>query len=179
MSAPTTRPGSGPTLSAIADVDHDAGLATTIAEHYAAGGPPMMHQLGLRIVAAHPGRVRFEVDVTDHVTHSGGVLCGQAIMACMDTGMVFAMASLTGGEMLPFTTVSLNTVFERGIPADCGTATFEATIVKPGRSLVFGEIGAFLPDGRRAATATTTYMWLPVPSPPADGGPSSADARTS
>ena len=31
---------------------------------------------------------------------------------------------------------------------------------KPGRSLVFGQIDRMLPDGRRAASATTTYMWL-------------------
>ena len=126
----------------------------------------MMHQLGLRIVAAEPGRVRFELDVTDHNTHHGGVLCGQAIMSCMDTGMVFAMASLRDGEMVPFTTVSLNTNFERGVPDDCGTVTFESRIVKPGRSLVFGQIDLYLPDGRRAATATTTYMWLPTPERP-------------
>ena len=175
MTDSPARPGSieGPTIPPVDAIAHDPVLAQTIAEHYADGGPPMMHQLGLRITAAAPGRVRFEVDVTDHVTHSGGVLCGQAIMACMDTGMVFAMASLTGGEMQPFTTVSLNTVFERGVPADCGTATFEARIVKPGRSLVFGEICVYLPDGRRAATATTTYMWLPVPAAPTTdtGGP--------
>ena len=112
------------------------------------------------ITDAEPGRVRFDLKVTDHVTHAGGVLCGQAILACMDTGMVFVMSSLSEGEMPPFTTVQLNTIFERGVPDDVGVVTFEARVTKPGRSLVFGQIDLLLPDGRRAAGATTTYMWL-------------------
>jgi acyl-coenzyme A thioesterase PaaI-like protein len=135
-------------------------LVRTISENYAAGGAGFMHDLGLTITAAEPGRVRFDLKVTDHLTHRGGVLCGQTILACMDTGMVFVMASLREGEMPPFTTVQLNTVFERGVPADVGTVTFEAFATRPGRTLVFGQIDLLLPDGRRAASATTTYMWL-------------------
>ena len=46
------------------------------------------------------------------------------------------------------------------MPADVGEVSFEARITKPGRTLVFGEIDLLLPDGKRAAAATTTYMWL-------------------
>lgn len=141
-------------------MESDADLAQRIGDNYAEGGPGFMHDLGLTITAAEPGRVRFDLKVTPHLTHSGGVLCGQTIMACMDTGMVFVMASLSNGEILPFTTVQLQTVFERAVPQDVGTVTFEAFATKPGRSLVFGQIDLALPDGQRAASATTTYMWL-------------------
>ena len=43
-----------------------------------------------------------------------------------------------------------------GVPADTPEVTFEARATKPGRSLVFGEIDLFLPNGKRAAAATTT-----------------------
>ena len=119
-----------------------------------------MADFGLRIIAAKPGRVRFELDVTEHLTHGGGVLSGQAILGCMDTGMVFVMMSLRPDADASFTTVSLATNFERGVPQDVGTVTFEASATKPGRSLVFGQIDLFLPNGKRAASATTTYMWL-------------------
>jgi acyl-coenzyme A thioesterase PaaI-like protein len=119
-----------------------------------------MADFGLRIVAAEPGRVRFELDVVERLTHGGGVLSGQAILGCMDTGMVFVMMSLRPDAAVSFTTVSLATNFERGVPQDVGTVTFEAWATKPGRSLVFGQIDLFLPNGKRAASATTTYMWL-------------------
>ncbi len=134
-------------------------LAASITDRYAEGGAGFMHDLDLTVTEAEPGRVRFTLPVTDHLVHRGGVLCGQTILACMDTGMVFVMMTL-GSDDAGFTTVSLQTNFERGVPADVGEVTFEAWATKPGRSLVFGQIDLLLPDGRRAASATTTYMWL-------------------
>lgn len=142
------------------DFASDDTMAATIVNRFHEGGPSFVKDLGPRITHAAVGRVRFEVDVTDHVVHSGGVMCGQSIMACMDTGMVFAMASLRDGEIVPFTTVSLTTNFERAVPANVGTVVFDAGITKPGKSVVFGQIDLFLPDRRRAASATTTYVWL-------------------
>lgn len=135
-------------------------LAATISERYAEGGAGFMHDLGLSVTEAEPGRVRFTLQVTDHLVHGGGVLCGQTILSCMDTGMVFVMMSLDDGSGANFTTVQLQTNFERGVPSDVGEVTFEAHATKTGRSLVFGQIDLLLPDGRRAASATTTYMWL-------------------
>ena len=40
-----------------------------------------------------------------------------------------------------------------------GKVEFVARAAKAGRTLVFGEIDLVLPDGSRAAHATTTYMW--------------------
>ena len=137
-----------------------AGLAAQITERFERGGSPLMHDMHLRITHAETGLVRFTLPVTEWLTHSGGVLCGQAIMACMDTGMVFAMMSLRPEGEPTFTTVELKTSFERGVAADVGEVTFEARITKPGRTLVFGQIDLLLPDGKRAASATTTYMWL-------------------
>lgn len=135
-------------------------LIDAITARFAEGGSPLMHGMDLRVVAAEPGQVRFTLPVTDRLVHGGGVLCGQAILACMDTGMVFVMMSLNATAAGNFTTVQLQTSFERGVPADVGEVTFEARATRPGRTLVFGEVELFLPDGRRAAHATTTYMWL-------------------
>ncbi len=149
-----------PSGTALDALESDPAMAAAIAAQFREGGPPLMTALAPRITHATAGRVRFEVDVTDHVVHSGGVMCGQAIAACMDTGMVFVMASMRDGEIVPFTTVSLNTNFERAVPADVGAVTFDAFVTKPGKSVVFGQIDLHLPDGRRAASATTTYVWL-------------------
>ncbi len=137
-----------------------AELAGSITARYAEGGAPMMHEMGLTITEAEPGRVRFTLPVAERLTHGGGVLCGQAILGCMDTGMVFVMMSLDEDPDSSFTTVQLQTSFKRGVPADVGEVMFEAHATKTGRTLVFGEIDLYLPDGTRAAHATTTYMWL-------------------
>ncbi len=136
-------------------------LAAAITARYAEGGAGFMHDLGLTITDAEPGRVRFSLKVTDHLVHGGGVLCGQTILACMDTAMVFVMMSLNEAADGNFTTVQLQTAFERGVPGDVGEVEFEAWATKTGRTLVFGQVDLLLPDGRRAASATTTYMWLP------------------
>jgi uncharacterized protein (TIGR00369 family) len=135
-------------------------LIDSITERYAEGGAPLMHEMHLRITDAEPGRVRFVLPVRPRLTHGGGVLCGQAILACMDTGMVFVMMSLDDDPESKFTTVQLQTSFKRGVPADVGEVEFVAHATKAGRTLVFGEIDLYLPSGERAAHATTTYMWL-------------------
>ena len=138
-----------------------AELAERIAALFDEGGSVLMREMHLDITHAEPGLVRFTLPVTERLTHGGGVLCGQAIMACMDTGMVFVMMSLNDAADPNFTTVEQKTMFERGVPADIGAVHFEARATKPWRTLVFGEIELRLPDGTRAASATTTNMWLP------------------
>lgn len=138
----------------------DDALIAHITEAFRTGGSPFVLEMGLRVTHAEAGLVRFTLPVTDRLTHGGGVLSGQAIMSCMDTGMVFVMMSLRPEEDANFTTVELKTAFERAVPADTPEVTFEARATKPGRSLVFGEIDLFLPNGKRAAAATTTYMWI-------------------
>jgi len=140
---------------------HDDALRTWIETRYAENGSELMHDMGLRVTHAEPGRVRFVLPVVERLVHGGGVLCGQAILACMDTGMVFAMMSLRpDDETSSFTTVELKTSFERGVPGGVGEVVFEARVTRAGRTLVFGEVDLLMPDGRRAAAATTTYMWL-------------------
>ncbi len=143
-----------------AEQNDDRVLAARIAAQFLEGGSRLMCEFDLAIVDAGPGFVRFTLPVVPRLCHGGGVLSGQAILACMDTGMVFVMMSIDEGSEAQFTTVQLQTAFERGVPEDCGQVTFEARATKTGRSLVFGQIDLLLPDGRRAASATTTYMWL-------------------
>jgi uncharacterized protein (TIGR00369 family) len=145
---------------AIPNPEHNGDLGGRIAALFESGGSELMRDMHLRITHAEPGFVRFALPVAERLTHGGGVLCGQAIMACMDTGMVFVMMSLNDADSPAFTTVEMKTSFERGVPADVGEVTFEARATKPGRTLVFGQIDLLLPDGKRAASATTTYMWL-------------------
>jgi acyl-coenzyme A thioesterase PaaI-like protein len=77
--------------------------------------------------------------------------------------MVLAASSQIGG-FKPMTTVQLNTSFLRPIPGSqtetVGEAKVVARVLRAGKSLVFGEIEVFDPQGRVAAHATTTYALL-------------------
>ena len=65
-----------------------AEFAAAITQRYAEGGAPLMNEMGLTITDAPRGRVHFTLPVAERLSHSGGVLCGPAILGCMDPGMV-------------------------------------------------------------------------------------------
>jgi uncharacterized protein (TIGR00369 family) len=116
---------------------------------------PWVQELGLRVEAIGGGEATLLLPFDARLTRVGGTICGQALMAAADTSMVLAIASQLG-EVKPMTTVSLNTSFMR--PVSNGDVRIVARVLKPGRTLMFGEIeirGAA--DGKLAAHATTTY----------------------
>ncbi|MEZ5294731.1 MAG: hypothetical protein R2697_00210 [Ilumatobacteraceae bacterium] len=77
-------------------------LIAHITESFHTGGSPFVVAMGLQVVHAETGFVRFTLPVTNQLTHGGGVLSGQAIMSCMDTGMVFVMMSLRPNDDINF-----------------------------------------------------------------------------
>ena len=72
--------------------------------------------------------------------------------------MVIAISAQLG-EFRPMTTVSINTSFMR--PIAQGDALITARVLKPGRTLTFGEIEIVsAADGKLAVHATTAYAML-------------------
>jgi len=116
-------------------------------------------RLGLRVAALRPGEVDVVLPVGAELVHGGGVVCGQAIMAAVDTAMVLAMIADLG-EFRPMTTVQLQTSFLRPVPRDAAEVLLTARILRRGKSLAFGEISVRTADGRLAAQSTTTYALL-------------------
>ena len=115
---------------------------------------PWVRELGLEVLAIGGGEATLRLPFDERLARVGGTVCGQAMMAAADTAMVFAVSSQLG-EFRPMTTVSLTTSFMR--PVQGTELRVVARVLKPGRSLVFGEIELLAPDGRMAAHATTTY----------------------
>jgi uncharacterized protein (TIGR00369 family) len=120
---------------------------------------PLVKQLGLRVVAADAKQVTLQMPVTPVLVHSGGVVCGQALMAAADTAMILAVAASLG-EFRPMTTVQLQTSFLKPVPGDATAVHIVCTLLRRGKSLAFGEIQLLTPDGQLAAHATTTYALL-------------------
>jgi len=116
-------------------------------------------RLDLRVSAVRPGEIDVVLPVAAELVHGGGVVCGQAIMAAVDTAMVLAMIADLG-EFRPMTTVQLQTSFLRPIPGETREVLLTARILRRGKSLAFGEIAVRTPDGKLAAQATTTYALL-------------------
>ncbi|MBL8382188.1 MAG: PaaI family thioesterase [Burkholderiales bacterium] len=116
---------------------------------------PWVQALGLIVETAAPGEVRVRLPHSEALARVGGTVCGQALMSAADTAMVLAISTQLGG-FRPMATVSQNTSFMRAIS---GTDVLVlARVLKPGRTLVFGEVeirGAL--EDRLAVHATTTY----------------------
>lgn len=115
---------------------------------------PWVQDLRLKVLAVGDGEARLELPFDERLARVGGTVCGQAMMAAADTAMVLAIASQLGG-FRPMTTVSLNTSFMRPVSGTALAVT--ARVLKPGRTLMFGEVELAGPDGKLAAHATTTY----------------------
>lgn len=119
---------------------------------------PWVQALGLRAEAFDADSVTLRLPVTPQLARTGGILCGQAMMAAADTAMVLALIAHFGA-FRPCTTVQLNTSFLR--PLSGQDALVQARVLRAGKALAFGEIdirGA--DDGRSACRATTTYALL-------------------
>ena len=129
----------------------EQGLKTLVA--------PYVQRLGLRVLEATPDEVLLAMPVSPELVHSGGVLCGQAMMAAADTAMVLALTANLG-KFQPMTTVQLQTSFLRPIPADTAEVQLRCRVLRRGKSLAFGDIQLLAPDGRLAAHTTTTYALL-------------------
>ena len=116
---------------------------------------PWVLTLGLKVAACDGGEARLSMPFSPALVRVGGTICGQALMAAADTAMVIAISSALGG-FRPMATVSQNTSFMRAISGV--DVEILARVLKPGRSLVFGEIEMRAAgDERLSAHVTTTY----------------------
>ena len=129
-------------------------LDAALAEYFA----PWVQELGLRAEGLDADSVTLRLPQSDRLSRVGGMLCGQAMMAAADSAMVLALINQFG-TFRPCTTVQMNTVFLK--PLSGQDALVQATVVRTGKSLAFGEIdirGAT--DGKSVCRASTTYALL-------------------
>jgi uncharacterized protein (TIGR00369 family) len=119
---------------------------------------PWVQALGLVVEDSPAGSALLRLPQSDQLSRTGGMLCGQAMMAAADTAMVLALMRHFG-EFRPCTTVQMNSSFLK--PLSGQDALIEARVIRAGKSLAFGEIdirGA--DDGKSVCRATTTYALL-------------------
>lgn len=131
-----------------------ADAETLLKEQFA----PWVQQLDMKIEEVADGQVLVRVPMSETLSRSGGIICGQAMMAVADTAIVFAISSALGG-FKPMTTVSQSSSFLR--PAAEKDLMVRATVIKLGRTVVYGEINLYSdsPD-KPVSHITSTYMLL-------------------
>ena len=120
---------------------------------------PFVQSLNLRIESIGDGGVVMRLPYSDDLCRSGQIVCGQALMAMIDTCMVF-VCYVGQGAYVNCTTVSQNTSFMRPVIGQDVIAT--GTVIKSGRQLVFGEVSLRAEgDERVVCSGTSTYMIIP------------------
>ena len=120
---------------------------------------PWVKELRLAVVEATDEAVILALPIGAPHVHSGGVYCGQSLMAAADTAMILAVSQRLGG-FKPMTTVQLQSSFLRPIADGSGAARVVARVLRLGKTLVFGEVEIFDSQGRLACHSTTTYALL-------------------
>jgi len=119
---------------------------------------PWVQQLRLMPERILPGEAHLRLPFDAKLCRVGGTICGQALMSAADTAMVIAISAQLG-EFRPMTTVNLNTAFMRAVSND--DVLVLARVLKPGRTMCFGQIDMFSAgDAKLVAQVTTTYAML-------------------
>ena len=119
---------------------------------------PLIQELNLEVEAIGEGVVEMRLPYSDRLCRSHQIVCGQALMALIDTCMVF-VCYVGQGQYLNCTTVSQNTSFMRPVIGQDVIAT--GRVIKSGRQLVFGEVSLrSVGDQRVVCSGTSTYMVL-------------------
>jgi uncharacterized protein (TIGR00369 family) len=132
----------------------DAQLQAALTDYFA----PWVQALALRVHSHEAGQVTLQLPVTEQLARSGGMLCGQAMMAAADSAMVLALMT-HWGEFRPCTTVQMSSSFLK--PLSGQDALVRAQVLRLGKNLAFGEIDiAGAQDFKTVFRASTTYALL-------------------
>ena len=129
-------------------------LQAALPEYFA----PWVQALRLQVDAIDSESVTLRLPQDAQLSRTGGMLCGQAMMAAADSAMVLALINHFG-EFRPCTTVQMSSSFLK--PLSGQDALLKARVIRAGKSLAFGEIDMLgADDGESVSRFTTTYALL-------------------
>ncbi|MCG6204563.1 PaaI family thioesterase [Rhodopseudomonas sp. HC1] len=95
---------------------------------------------------------------SERICRSGGIVCGQALMALADTAMVFAISAANRG-FRPMTTVDQTTHFLKAVSSSDVLA--EARVVRLGRTMSFGRVTLYgAGGGNPVAMVSSAFAML-------------------
>jgi uncharacterized protein (TIGR00369 family) len=95
---------------------------------------------------------------SERLCRSGGVVCGQALMALADTAMVFAIVAGNRG-FRPMTTVDQTTHFLKAVAS--ADVIADARVVRLGRTMSFGRVTLLsAADSKPVAMVSSAFAML-------------------
>ena len=104
-----------------------------------------------------PGAI-LRMKFSERLCRSGGIVCGQALMALADTAMVIAI-SAAQGRFRPITTVDQTTHFLKA--AASSDVLADARVVRLGRTMSFGRVTlCSAADPKPVAMASSAFAML-------------------
>src|ERR1700677_4965237 len=104
-----------------------------------------------------PGAI-LRMAFSERLCRSGGIVCGQALMALADTSMVIAIMTANRG-FRPMTTVDQTTHFMRAATASDVLA--DARVIRLGRTMSFGRVTlSSAADNKPVAIVTSAFAML-------------------
>jgi uncharacterized protein (TIGR00369 family) len=105
-----------------------------------------------------PGAI-LRMPFSERLCRTGGMICGQALMAFADTAMVLANLAANRGYR-PMTTVDQTTHFMRAVIATDVLA--DARVVRLGRTMSFGRVTLLgATDNKPVAMVSSAFAMLP------------------
>ncbi len=133
---------------------HIPQLQAALAEYFA----PWVQALDLEVLAGDREQVTLRLPRSEQLARTGGMVCGQALMAAADTAVALAVFSHYG-QIRPCTTVQMSSSFLRPLSGQDGRV--QARLIRVGKSLAFGEIDiTSAADGKSVFRASATYALL-------------------
>lgn len=115
---------------------------------------PWIQDLNIAIDAIDNEKVVMTLPYNERLCRVGGIVCGQSLMALIDTCMVY-VCFIGHGKFINCATVNQNTSFLR--PAINTDVTAIGQVVKSGRTLVFGEVLLTNSEQKSVCNASLTY----------------------
>lgn len=104
-----------------------------------------------------PGAI-LRMQFSERLCRSGGVICGQSLMALADTAMVIAILAANRG-FRPMTTVDQTTHFMRA--ASSSDVLADARVVRLGRTMSFGRVTlSTVTDSKPVAMVSSAFAML-------------------
>jgi len=115
---------------------------------------PVLDSLGARLERAEDGQAVLTAEIGPAFLRPGGVVSGPALFTLADAALWIAILSRQPDQLLAVT-ISLNISFLRPVPP--GPVRTEATLLRMGRRVAFGEVRITDAGGALAAQATGSY----------------------
>jgi uncharacterized protein (TIGR00369 family) len=131
--------------------------------------PPVAQVLGIVVVKADPGRVRFSMPVKEFFTNHLNFLAGGILSTVIDTALGCAVLSAIEPDK-DIVTLDLNVDFVRPVNEASGLITVDAEVVFLGRNRGLATCRATDSAGRLCAVGKSNCM-VRSKSAPGNGGP--------